>query len=161
MVSCATRMFQGSRVLGDLVHEAADTVFGRWYVTLFGIVFACCALRDLGWRPDVGLFGRGVAGVRPGGERLGASWSPVHALHVQFRPARDELFLGDVPLMVPLSYTFMAYFAFSSGRLFASGPVAHARVTSLARGAARACACSVGAVDPGPSGPPRTPLLPR
>jgi hypothetical protein len=34
----------------------------------------------------------------------------------------DELFLGDVPLMVPLSYTFMAYFAFSSGRLLASGP---------------------------------------
>jgi hypothetical protein len=34
----------------------------------------------------------------------------------------DELLLGDVPLMVPLSYTFMAYFAFSSGRLLASGP---------------------------------------
>ena len=33
-----------------------------------------------------------------------------------------ELFLGDVPLMVPLSYTFMAYFAFASGRLLASGP---------------------------------------
>jgi hypothetical protein len=34
----------------------------------------------------------------------------------------DELFLGDVPLMVPLSYTFMAYFAFSAGRMLASGP---------------------------------------
>ena len=34
----------------------------------------------------------------------------------------DELFVGDVPLMVPLSYTFMAYFAFAAGRLLASGP---------------------------------------
>ena len=34
----------------------------------------------------------------------------------------DGAFLGDVPLMVPLSYTFMAHFAFSSGRLLASGP---------------------------------------
>jgi uncharacterized membrane protein len=34
----------------------------------------------------------------------------------------QELFLGDVPLMVPLSYTFMAYFAFAAGRLLASGP---------------------------------------
>jgi hypothetical protein len=32
------------------------------------------------------------------------------------------VFIGDVPLMVPLSYTFMAYFAFASGRLLASGP---------------------------------------
>jgi hypothetical protein len=40
-------------VLGDLVHEAAGTVFGRWYVTLFGVVFAWCAVRDLGWRRTV------------------------------------------------------------------------------------------------------------
>src|SRR5215210_1790560 len=41
-----------------------------------------------------------------------------------FNPALrgDELFVGDVPLMVPLSYTFMAYFAFTAGRLVASGP---------------------------------------
>jgi uncharacterized membrane protein len=34
----------------------------------------------------------------------------------------DEIFAWDVPLMVPLSYTFMAYFAFAAGRLIASGP---------------------------------------
>jgi uncharacterized membrane protein len=150
----------GSRVLSDLAHEAAGT-FGRWYVTLFGIVFAWCALRDLGWRRTlvysvVALLVGGLA--ENGSVHLGVPYTRF-TFNSDLRG--DELFLGDVPLMVPLSYTFMAYFAFSSGRLFASGPVAHARVTSLARGAARACACSVGAVDPGPSGPPRTPLLPR
>jgi uncharacterized membrane protein len=34
----------------------------------------------------------------------------------------DELFLGDVPLMVSLSYTFMAYFSFASARLIVAGP---------------------------------------
>ena len=37
----------------------------------------------------------------------------------------DEIFLGDVPIMVPLSYTFMAYFAFAAGRLIAVGPWRH------------------------------------
>ena len=31
--------------------------------------------------------------------------------------AGKELFLGDVPLMVTLSYTFMSYFAFATARL--------------------------------------------
>ncbi len=41
-----------------------------------------------------------------------------------FNPALrgDEIWIGDVPLFVPLSYTFMAYFAFASGRMLASGP---------------------------------------
>lgn len=34
----------------------------------------------------------------------------------------EEIFIGDVPLMVPMSYTFMAYLAFAAGRLLASGP---------------------------------------
>lgn len=37
-------------MLGDWVHETAGTVFGRWYVTIFGVVFVWCAVRDLGWR---------------------------------------------------------------------------------------------------------------
>ena len=55
----------------------------------------------------------------------------------------DELFVGDVPLMVPLSYTFMAYFAFAAGRLLASGPFRTRGAARLARAAhrldARAC----------------------
>jgi hypothetical protein len=37
-------------VLDDWVHEAAGTLFGRWYVPIFGIAFVWCAVRDLGWR---------------------------------------------------------------------------------------------------------------
>ena len=37
-------------------------------------------------------------------------------------PPRRRDLRRDVPLMVPLSYTFMSYFAFSAGRLIASGP---------------------------------------
>lgn len=37
-------------MLEDLLREGAGTVVGRWYVTLFGIVFVWCAVRDLGWR---------------------------------------------------------------------------------------------------------------
>ena len=59
----------------------------------------------------------------------------------------DEIFIGDVPLMVPLSYTFMGYFAFAAGRLLASGPWAHAGVAPVARVAARVGARGVGALD--------------
>jgi Carotenoid biosynthesis protein len=109
-------------VLGDWVDEAAGTLFGRWYVTLFGVVFLWCAVRDLGWRRTllysaVALLVGGVA--ENGSVHFGVPYTR-YAFNSDLRG--DELFLGDVPLMVPLSYTFMAYFAFSSGRLLASGP---------------------------------------
>ena len=40
-------------MLGHWVHEAAGTLFGRWYVTTFGVVYVWCAVRDLGWRRAV------------------------------------------------------------------------------------------------------------
>jgi uncharacterized membrane protein len=109
-------------VLEDWVHEAAGTLFGRWYVTLFGVVFVWCAVRDLGWRRTalysvVALVVGSLA--ENGSVHLGVPYTR-YAFNSDLRG--DELFLGDVPLMVPLSYTFMAYFAFSSGRLLASGP---------------------------------------
>jgi hypothetical protein len=109
-------------VLGDWVHEAAGTVFGRWYVTLFGVVFLWCAVRDLGWRRTlvysaVALLVGGLA--ENGSVHFGVPYTG-YTFNSDLRG--EELFLGDVPLMVPLSYTFMAYFAFSSGRLLASGP---------------------------------------
>ena len=109
-------------MLDDWVHEAAGTLFGRWYVTLFGVVFVWCAVRDLGWRRTalysvVALVVGGLA--ENGSVHFGVPYTR-YAFNSDLRG--DELFLGDVPLMVPLSYTFMAYFAFSSGRLLASGP---------------------------------------
>ena len=102
--------------------QVIGTVFGRWYVTLFGLTFLWRASRQLGWR-RTGIYVAValVVGViaENGSVHLGFPYT-----HYAFNDALrdDELFIFDVPLMVPLSYTFMAYFAFSAGRLIASGP---------------------------------------
>jgi uncharacterized membrane protein len=98
------------------------TVVGRWYVTLFGLVFLWRASRQLGWR-NTGIYAAAalVVGViaENGSVHLGIPYTR-YSFNENLRG--DELFVGDVPLMVPLSYTFMAYFAFAAGRLIASGP---------------------------------------
>jgi uncharacterized membrane protein len=98
------------------------TVFGRWYVTLFGLVFLWRASRHLGWR-NTGIYFVAALAVgvlaENGSVHLGLPYTR-YAFNENLRG--DELFIGDVPLMVPLSYTFMAYFAFAAGRLLASGP---------------------------------------
>jgi len=98
------------------------TVFGRWYVTLFGLVFLWRASRQLGWR-NTGVYVAIALTVgviaENGSVHLGIPYTR-YSFNENLRG--DELFIGDVPLMVPLSYTFMAYFAFAAGRLIASGP---------------------------------------
>lgn len=104
------------------MRELAGTLVGRWYVTLFGAVFVWCAVRHLGWRKTLvyALLAVGIGAVAENGAvHLGFPYTR-YTFNPELRG--DELFLGDVPLMVPLSYTFMAYFAFASGRLLASGP---------------------------------------
>src|SRR2546427_3017150 len=104
------------------MHEVWGTVVGRWYVTLFGLTFLRCAVRQLGWRRTAvyGLIAVSIGALAENGSvHLGFPYT-----RYTFNPALrgDELFIGDVPLMVPLSYTFMGYFAFAAGRLLASGP---------------------------------------
>jgi putative membrane protein len=105
-----------------VIHELAGTVFHRWYVTLFGLTFVWQAVKHMGWRRTL-LYA--VAAVTVGALAENGS---VHLGFPYTRYAFEnslrghELFIGDVPLMVPLSYTFMGYFAFTSGRLLASGP---------------------------------------
>jgi putative membrane protein len=98
------------------------TLVGRWYVTLFGLTFLWRASRQLGWRrTGIYLAVSLVVGViaENGSVHLGIPYT-TYSFHEGLRD--DELFVGDVPLMVPLSYGFMAYFAFAAGRLLASGP---------------------------------------
>jgi len=104
------------------MHAVAGTLFGRWYVTIFGLAFAWFAVRHLGWRKTVAyaVIAVGLGALAENGSvHLGFPYT-----HYRFDDALrgKELFVGDVPLMVPLSYTFMAYFAFAAGRLVASGP---------------------------------------
>jgi uncharacterized membrane protein len=104
------------------MHQLTGTLGGRWYVTLFGVVFLWCASRQLGWRRTA------VYAVLAVGLGLVAENASVHLgvpyTRYSFNDAlrSKEIFVGDVPLMVPLSYTFMGYFAFAAGRLIASGP---------------------------------------
>src|SRR6476469_2346913 len=105
-----------------MLREVWGTVGGRWYVTIFGAVFLWCAVRQLGWRRTLlyTVIAVGVGGLAENGSvHFGVPYTR-YAFNDELRG--DELFLGDVPLMVPLSDTFMAYFAFASGRLLASGP---------------------------------------
>jgi putative membrane protein len=101
-------------LMGTLVH--------RWYVTLFGIAFAYFAIRHLGWRKTaIYAVGATMVGVlaENGSVHFGFPYT-TYTFNPDLRG--DEIFVGDVPLMVPLSYTFMGYFAFVAGRLLASGP---------------------------------------
>jgi uncharacterized membrane protein len=79
-------------------------------------------VRHLGWRKTVAyLAGSLVVGLlfENGSVRYGFPYTR-YAFNDALRG--KELFVGDVPLMVPLSYSFMGYFAFALGRLLASGP---------------------------------------
>jgi len=104
------------------MHEISGTVVHRWYVTIFGLAFAFFAVRHLGWRRTllyaVLAFGLGAL-AENGSVHFGFPYTSY-----SFNPALrgKELWVGDVPLFVPLSYTFMGYFAFASGRVLASGP---------------------------------------
>lgn len=102
--------------------EIIGTVVGRWYVTAFGIAFAVLAVRHMGWRRTavytaVAL----VVGVvaENGSVRVGIPYTR-YAFNDGLRG--KELYVGDVPLMVSLSYTFMSYFAFAAARLVVGGP---------------------------------------
>src|SRR5437868_4936157 len=104
------------------MHGLAGTVFHRWYVTIFGLAFLFFAVRHLGWRKTLiyGALAFGVGALAENGSvHVGFPYTTY-----AFNPALrgKELWIGDVPLMVPLSYTFMGYFAFAAGRLVASGP---------------------------------------
>src|SRR5579885_1424781 len=105
-----------------MVHEVVGTVVGRWYVTLFGAAFLWCAVRQLGWRKTLLYTAVAVAVgalAENGSVHLGIPYTR-YAFADSLRG--DESFIGDFPLMVPLSYTSRAYFAFAAGRLLASGP---------------------------------------
>jgi uncharacterized membrane protein len=103
------------------VHLLWGTVFGRWYVMIFGAVFLWQASRQLGWRrTGIYLAASLVVGIAA---ENGAVHTGIPYTRYSFNSGlRDqELFIGSVPLMVPLSYSFMSYFAFGAGRLIASG----------------------------------------
>jgi putative membrane protein len=104
------------------VDALIGTLIGRWYVSIFGIAFAVNALRHLGpRRTALYTVAAIIVGVLA---ENGSVWIGFPYGYYTFNEALRgrELWVGDVPLMVPLSYTFMAYFAFATGRLLVAGP---------------------------------------
>jgi putative membrane protein len=105
-----------------MVEEIVGTVVGRWYVTVFGLAFLYLASRHLGWkRTGIYVAAALVVGIlaENGSVHLGI---PYTRYSFEDSLRGDEVFVGDVPLMVSLSYTFMSYFAFASARVLVAGP---------------------------------------
>lgn len=105
-----------------MMEEVVGTIAGRWYVTAYGVVFVVLALRHLGPKCTVIYTAMAVAVgalAENGSVHLGIPFT-----RYSFNPdlRGHELWVGDVPFMVPLSYTFLAYFAFAAARLIVAGP---------------------------------------
>jgi len=105
-----------------MVHELVGTVFGRWYVTAFGVAFAVLSVRHIGWRRTA-IYAAIAIAIGVAAENASVHVGVPYTRYAFDRSLRgDEVFVGDVPLMVSLSYTFMAYFAFAGARLVVAGP---------------------------------------
>lgn len=105
-----------------MAEEIVGTVVGRWYVTIFGITFLVLASRHLGWR-RTGTYAAVALVVGVIAENGSVRWGIPYTRYSFDESLRgEELFAGDVPLMVSLSYTFMAYFSFAAARLVVGGP---------------------------------------
>jgi len=103
----------------DLV---AGTFVGRWYVTLFGLAYMVYGTRILGAR-RLAVYSAIAFAVAVVSENASVVWGvpyTVYSFNQQLRSS--ELFIGNVPLAVPLSYTFVMFFSFTAARYVAAGP---------------------------------------
>ena len=92
----------------DLV---AGTFVGRWYVTLFGLAYMVYGTRILGAR-RLAVYSAIAFAVAVVSENASVVWGvpyTVYSFNQQLRSS--ELFIGNVPLAVPLSYTFVMFFS--------------------------------------------------
>ena len=105
-----------------MLEQVVGTVVGRWYVMVFGLVFLALAIRHLGAKRTL-IYSAFALAVGAAAEN-GAVWVGFPYTGYTFNPALrgQEVWIFDVPLMVPMSYAFLAYFAFATARLFVSGP---------------------------------------
>jgi len=102
--------------------QIVGTLVGRWYVTIFGIVYLVFALRHLGARRTA-IYSAVAIVVGVVAENGSVRYGIPYTRYTFDDALRDhEVFVGDVPLMVSLSYTFMSYFAFAAARVLVAGP---------------------------------------
>ena len=103
----------------DLV---VGTFVGRWYVTLFAIAYLVLGGRLLGAR-GLAIYSGVALAIAVASENASVVWGVPYTRYAFNQGLRgQELFIGTVPLAVPLSYTFVMFFAFSAARYVAAGP---------------------------------------
>jgi putative membrane protein len=102
----------------DLPRLLWGTVHLRPYVFAFLAAFLFIASRHMGWRRTLFLLAWGYAVA------FASEWSSVRTgfpyglYHYVEAPTRDrELWIAGVPFMDSLSYTFLAYFSWSTALL--------------------------------------------
>ena len=104
------------------MHLIIGTLVGRWYVTAFGLAFLYYGWNLLGARKIL-IYSVGSVAVAALAENASVHWGIPYTQYAFNESLRSsELWLFDVPLMVPLSYSFVMFFAFAAARLVASGP---------------------------------------
>jgi uncharacterized membrane protein len=100
----------------------AGTFLGRWYVTLFGLAYLVYGRRVLGGR-RLALYSAIAFAVAVASENASVVWGVPYTRYSFNAELRGrELFFGNVPLAVPLSYTFVMFFSFAAARFVAAGP---------------------------------------
>jgi putative membrane protein len=98
------------------------TFIGRWYVTLFALAYLVYGTRLLGAR-RLAIYSAIAFVVAAASENASVVWGVPYTLYSFNQELRaHELFIGNVPLMVPLSYTFVMFFSFSAARYVTAGP---------------------------------------
>ena len=85
------------------------TFAGRWYVTLFGLAYLYYGRRLLGGR-RLALYSTIAFVIAVASENASVAWGVPYTLYAFNQDLRaHELFIGNVPLAVPLSYTFVMF----------------------------------------------------
>jgi len=98
------------------------TFVGRWYVTLFAIAYLVLGARLLGAR-GLAIYSGVAFAIAVASENASVVLGVPYTLYAFNQGLRgQEVFIGNVPLAVPLSYTFVMFFAFSAARYVAAGP---------------------------------------
>jgi uncharacterized membrane protein len=100
----------------------AGTFLQRWYVTLFALAYLVYGRRVLGGR-RLAIYSAVAFVIAAASENASVVWGVPYTLYSFNAELRGrELFLGNVPLAVPLSYTFVMFFSFAAARYVAAGP---------------------------------------
>jgi uncharacterized membrane protein len=102
--------------------EIWGTISDRWYAMLFALAYLILGLRILGGRRLV-LFSIVAFAVAAVAENASVHTGIPYTRHA-FNPALrgNEVWVFDVPLVVPMSYTFLQFLSFCAARAVAAGP---------------------------------------